>query len=323
MSNINSHQIILEMKDITKKFQVGENLFLTACNHVSLELYKGETLAVVGESGCGKSTLVKILMHLYSATSGTAIYNGKDILQFKGEELRQNRKHLQMVFQDPNTAFNPKRKIKDIICEPMVNFNLIKKNEIDDKAKEMLRLVELPEDIIDRYPSEMSGGQRQRIGIARALVLNPDILICDEATSALDVSVQKKIVDLLLSIQKKTNLSIIFICHDLALVYQMCHRAAVMYLGNIVEVLPAGKLREALHPYTQALVRSVFPLKTKGTHQMETLAGEIPSPLNMPVGCPFQDRCSKCLEHGCRETMPALKNFGHGHSVACHLYDEN
>ena len=258
-----SNEVVLDIQHMVKKFDLGGGKILTAVNDISLQLYKGESLAIVGESGSGKSTLVKCLVRLHRPTSGAAIYGGTDLMKLGGEELRQSRRHIQMVFQDPNTAFNPKMRIKDIICEPLYNFNLIKASEAEAKAKEMLRLVELPEDIVDRYPANMSGGQRQRIGIARALVLNPEVLVCDEATSALDVSVQKKIVDLLLSIQKKTQLSIIFICHDLALVYQMCHRAAVMYRGNVVEVLPAGKLREAKHPYTQKLLSSIFPLRGK------------------------------------------------------------
>ena len=277
-----SNEVVLDMQHMVKKFDLGGGKILTAVNDISLQLYKGESLAIVGESGSGKSTLVKCLVRLHRPTSGAAIYGGTDLMKLGGEELRQSRRHIQMVFQDPNTAFNPKMRIKDIICEPLYNFNLIKASEAEAKAKEMLRLVELPEDIVDRYPANMSGGQRQRIGIARALVLNPDILVCDEATSALDVSVQKKIVDLLLSIQKKTQLSIIFICHDLALVYQMCHRAAVMYRGNVVEVLPAGKLREAKHPYTQKLLSSIFPLR--GRRRAAPIpAGEAKSPEEMPA----------------------------------------
>ncbi|MGP1471266.1 MAG: ABC transporter ATP-binding protein [Schwartzia sp. (in: firmicutes)] len=277
-----SNEVVLDIQHMVKTFDLGGGKTLTAVNDISLQLYKGESLAIVGESGSGKSTLVKCLVRLHRPTSGAAIYGGTDLMKLGGEELRQSRRHIQMVFQDPNTAFNPKMRIKDIICEPLYNFDLIKASEAEAKAKEMLRLVELPEDIVDRYPANMSGGQRQRIGIARALVLNPEVLVCDEATSALDVSVQKKIVDLLLSIQKKTQLSIIFICHDLALVYQMCHRAAVMYRGNVVEVLPAGKLREAKHPYTQKLLSSIFPLRGK-KRMAPASTGEAEIPAEMPA----------------------------------------
>jgi len=277
-----SNEVILDIQHMVKKFPLEGGKELIAVNDVSLQLYKGESLAIVGESGSGKSTLVKCLVRLHRPTSGAAIYNGTDLMQLGGEALRQSRRHIQMVFQDPNTAFNPKMKIKDIICEPLYNFDLIKSSEAAGKAKEMLRLVELPEDIVDRFPANMSGGQRQRIGIARALVLNPEILVCDEATSALDVSVQKKIVDLLLSIQQKKRISIIFICHDLGLVYQMCHRAAVMYRGSIVETLPANKLREAQHPYTQALLHSIFPLR--GKKRYKDMAENAPATMETPAG---------------------------------------
>ena len=277
-----SNEVILDIQHMVKKFPLEGGKELIAVNDVSLQLYKGESLAIVGESGSGKSTLVKCLVRLHRPTSGAAIYDGTDLMQLGGEALRQSRRHIQMVFQDPNTAFNPKMKIKDIICEPLYNFDLIKSSEAAGKAKEMLRLVELPEDIVDRFPANMSGGQRQRIGIARALVLNPEILVCDEATSALDVSVQKKIVDLLLSIQQKKRISIIFICHDLGLVYQMCHRAAVMYRGSIVETLPANKLREAQHPYTQALLHSIFPLR--GKKRYKDMAENAPATMETPAG---------------------------------------
>ena len=278
-----SQEVVLDIQHMVKKFDLGGGKVLTAVNDVSLQLHKGESLAIVGESGSGKSTLVKCLVRLHRPTSGAAIYDGTDLMKLGGEPLRQSRRHIQMVFQDPNTAFNPKMRIKDIICEPLYNFDLIKCSEAEAKAKEMLRLVELPEDIVDRYPANMSGGQRQRIGIARALVLKPEILVCDEATSALDVSVQKKIVDLLLSIQRKTQLSIIFICHDLALVYQMCHRAAVMYQGSVVEVLPAGKLGEAKHPYTRKLLSSIFPLRGKKRIEPSTTAPEAAGPVEIPA----------------------------------------
>jgi peptide/nickel transport system ATP-binding protein len=316
-----SKEVVLEVQHIVKQFPVDETRVLTAANDVSFQLHKGESLAIVGESGCGKSTVAKIIMQLYEATSGEILYKGKDITKLRGEEARQIRRHIQMVFQDPNQAFNPKMKIRDIICEPLMNFGLIKSSEKDAKAREMLRKVELPEEFADRFPANMSGGQRQRIAIARALVLEPEILVCDEATSALDVSVQKSIIDLLLSIQKRTQLSILFICHDLALVWQMCHRAIVMYLGSVVESIHAGELRTAKHPYTQALLRSVFPLVPKGEGEVETLQGELPSPIDLPAGCPFQDRCDKVMDI-CRRERPKRQQIGEQHTLACHLHAE-
>lgn len=311
-------ETILVIDQVVKRFPVSNRGLLTACDHLSLSLYQGETLGIVGESGCGKSTLAKLIMQLHSPTSGGIFYRGKEITGLTGEERRQGRKHIQMVFQDPAQAFNPKMKIKDIICEPLQNFNLIKKNEIEKTAKELLKLVELPEEFSDRYPGHMSGGQRQRIGIARALALMPEILVCDEATSALDVSVQKKIIELLVKIQRGKKLSVIFICHDLALVSQISHRIAVMYLGNIVEILGGNALKEAKHPYTKALLQAVFPVKTKGAAKIRLLEGEIPSPLDLPKGCSFQTRCPECMER-CRQEKPVLKVISSEHSAACHL----
>ena len=226
------HKVILEVKNLTKKFAVEGGKTLTACNNVSLRVYKGQTLGIIGESGCGKSTLVRTLMQIHPADGGQVLFYGQDLLQAKGEQARQNRRKIQMVFQDPTAAFNPKMKIKDILCEPLKNFGMIKDSEVDAKAEELLRLVELPTDFKDRYPHSMSGGQRQRIGIARAISLNPEIIICDEATSALDVSVQRKVCELLVKLQKEQGITFIFICHDIGLVDLMCHQVAVMYLGT-------------------------------------------------------------------------------------------
>lgn len=309
---------ILTIEHVVKRFPVADGRMLTACDDVSLSLYQGETLSVVGESGCGKSTLVKLIMQLYAPTSGAICYRGEDLTRLKGERMRQSRRHIQMVFQDPAQAFNPKMKIQDILCEPLRNFKLVKDREAGQKAEELLRLVELPEQFADRYPGNMSGGQRQRIGIARALALEPEILVCDEATSALDVSVQRKIVELLVRVQQEKNLAMIFICHDLALVSQISHRIAVMYLGNIVEVLAGSVLNEAKHPYTKALLQAVFPVREKGAAEVRPLAGEIPSPLALPPGCPFQTRCPESREI-CRQEKPVLKEISKGHSAACHF----
>lgn len=312
-------ETIIQIKNITKKFPVSGGKFLTACDNINLTVKSGETVGIVGESGCGKSTLVKTILNMHSPTSGEVIFHEKDITKLKGEARRQNCRHIQMVFQDPTAAFDPKMKIGDIICEPLLNFNLIKKSQIKEKARQLLELVELPPDFADRYPHNMSGGQRQRVAIARALALEPEIIVCDEATSALDVSVQAKIIELLVRLQREKNITYIFICHDLALVSLFSHRIAVMYLGNIVEKIDGDKLQQAQHPYTQALLKAVFSLDEEKNKHIETLTGEIPSPLDLPIGCPFQNRCAYCREI-CTQTKPQLKEVSSEHYVACHLY---
>ena len=312
--------VILQIKNLTKKFAAEGGKMLTACDNVTLNAYAGQTLGIIGESGCGKSTLVRTILQIHPADGGEVIFDGQDILKLRGEAARQNRRKIQMVFQDPTAAFNPKMKVKEIVCEPLLNFGLIKKSEIDAKAAELLRMVELPEDFKDRYPHNMSGGQRQRLGIARALSLEPKIVVCDEATSALDVSVQEKICELLVRLQKEKGITYLFICHDLGLVDLMCHQIAVMYLGNIVEYIGYGRRisTEGMHPYTKALMKSVFKVDFKPGEKIEPLESEIPSPLDLPKGCPFQSRCGQCMEI-CRSEKPELKEVVPGHFVACHL----
>ena len=312
--------VILQIKNLTKKFAAEGGKMLTACDNVTLNAYAGQTLGIIGESGCGKSTLVRTILQIHPASGGEVIFDGQDILKLRGEAARQNRRKIQMVFQDLAAAFNPKMKVKEIVCEPLLNFGLIKKSEVDAKAAELLRMVELPEDFKDRYPHNMSGGQRQRLGIARALSLEPKIVVCDEATSALDVSVQEKICELLVRLQKEKGITYLFICHDLGLVDLMCHQIAVMYLGNIVEYIGYGRRisTEGMHPYTKALMKSVFKVDFKPGEKIEPLESEIPSPLDLPKGCPFQSRCGQCMEI-CRSVKPELKEVVPGHFVACHL----
>lgn len=312
--------VILQIKNLTKKFAAEGGKMLTACDNLTLNAYAGQTLGIIGESGCGKSTLVRTILQIHPASGGEVIFDGQDILKLRGEAARQNRRKIQMVFQDPAAAFNPKMKVKEIVCEPLLNFGLIKKSEVDAKAAELLRLVELPEDFKERYPHNMSGGQRQRLGIARALSLEPKIVVCDEATSALDVSVQEKICELLVRLQKEKGITYLFICHDLGLVDLMCHQIAVMYLGNIVEYIGYGRRisTESMHPYTKALMKSVFKVDFKPGEKIEPLESEIPSPLDLPKGCPFQSRCGQCMEI-CRSEKPELKEVVPGHFVACHL----
>ena len=314
--------VVLEARHVTRKFPAPGGRTLTACRDVNLKLYKGKTLGLVGESGCGKSTFMRFLVSLDTPTEGEIFFHGKDITRMKGEELRQNHQYIQMVFQDPSASFNPKMKIRDIICEPLMNFKRIQASEKEETARRLLEMVDLPGDFADRYPHNMSGGQRQRVAIARAIALEPEIVVMDEATCALDVSVQKTIIELVVGLQKKKGISIGFIAHDLGLIQSFAHQIAVMYLGTIVEVLPGEDISsKAMHPYTQALLGAVFDLNMDFSKKIESIESEAPSPLDIPPGCPFQDRCDRCMEV-CRKTLPALKDMGEGHQVACHLYTE-
>ena len=314
-----SDKIILKAEHITKKFPASEGRTLIACNDINLAVYQGKTLGIVGESGCGKSTFVKMIVNALKPTEGKMIYEGQDITKLKGEKLRRMRPEIQMVFQDPGTAFHPKMKVMDIVTEPLMNFGLIKRSQKEDKARELLRLVELPEDYIYRFPHSMSGGQRQRVGIARALALEPKIIVCDEATSALDVSVQDRIIELLVRLQREKGISYVFICHDVALVQSLAHQVAVMYLGNVVEVLPGSEVgTNARHLYTQARFGAIFSTKMDFTKKIESIESEAPSSLNTPLGCPFQNRCSQCREI-CKKERPILKKISEGHEAACHM----
>ena len=318
---MSERELILEANHVTKKYPASNKRTLIANNDISLKMYAGETLGVVGESGCGKSTFMRMVVSLEAPTEGEILFKGKDITKLKGEELRQHRQHIQMIFQDPTAAFNPKMKIMDIICEPLLNFKRIQKKDKEEVARKYLEMVDLPGDFARRYPHNMSGGQRQRVGIARSLALEPDIIVCDEATSALDVSVQKNVIELLVSLQKEKKIALGFICHDMALIQAFAHQVAVMYLGNIVEVIPGDKIAgNCQHPYTQALLDAVFDLDMDFSKPIQSIDSEAPSPLDVPVGCPFQDRCTKCMDI-CRQVHPTLKEIEPGHEVSCHLFD--
>ena len=314
-------ELILEAKHITRRFPASGGRKLTACNDVSLKFYKGKTLGLIGESGCGKSTFMRFLVSLDSPDEGQILFKGKDLTKLKGEELRQMRQHIQMVFQDPGSSFNPKMKVRDIICEPLLNFGRIKKSEKDAVARKYLEMVDLSGDFADRFPHNMSGGQRQRVAIARAIALEPEMIVMDEATCALDVSVQKTIIELVCRLQKEKNIAIGFIAHDLGLIQSFAHQVAVMYLGNIVEIIPGENVQKAQHPYTQALLSAIFDTRMDFNKKIESIDSEIPSPLDVPVGCPFQTRCEHCMEI-CRKESPLLKTIGENHEIACHLFKE-
>ena len=313
--------MILEAKHVTRRFPASGGRELTACNDVNLKFYRGKTLGLIGESGCGKSTFMRFLVRLDTPTEGEIFFKGKDLTKLKGEELRQTRQYIQMVFQDPSGSFNPKMKIRDIICEPLLNFGRIKASEKDAVARKYLEAVDLPGDFADRFPHNMSGGQRQRIAIARAIALEPELIVMDEATCALDVSAQKTIIELVCKLQREKNIAIGFIAHDLGLIQSFAHQIAVMYLGNIVEVIPGENVDKAQHPYTQALLSAIFDTKMDFSKKIESIDSEIPSPLDVPPGCPFRTRCDHCTEI-CRRERPTLTTIGEGHEVACHLFKE-
>lgn len=314
--------IIMESKHIVKQFPASGGRTLTACSDINLKVYKGKTLGIVGESGCGKSTFVRMVIQMDDPDSGEILYHGRNIVNFSKKEKRMNRQNMQMVFQDPLASFNPKMKIIDILTEPMMNFGKLQKKERERKARELLELVELPAEFMYRYPHNMSGGQRQRIGIARALSLEPEILVCDEATSALDVSIQETIIQLLVRLQEEKKISMIFICHDLALIRSFAHQIAVMYLGHIVEIIPGDQVAEhSVHPYTLALLGAQFSIHMDPEQKIESIESEAPSPLDVPEGCPFQNRCGYCSGI-CKSAKPILKEIAPGHLAACHYVEK-
>ncbi|CBK81458.1 oligopeptide/dipeptide ABC transporter, ATP-binding protein, C-terminal domain [Coprococcus catus GD/7] len=292
-----------------------------AVDDVSFEIMKGETFGVVGESGCGKSTLGRTLIRLQQPTEGHIYLNGTDIAGLKGAQLKEMRKEAQIIFQDPSACLNPRRTIKQILMEPFEIHNLKDKIDVDAKIMELLQLVGLDSYHLSRYPHELSGGQKQRIGIARALALEPQIIICDEAVSALDVSVQAQVLNLLQELKEKLGLTYFFISHNLNVVYQVSDRVGVMYLGKMVEIANYDQLYEKrYHPYTEALLSAIPQVDQEEQKERIHLEGEVPSPYDPPSGCHFHTRCPKACDK-CRQTAPELKEVAPGHYVACHLYE--
>lgn len=292
-----------------------------AVDDVSFEIMKGETFGVVGESGCGKSTLGRTLIRLQQPTDGHIYLNGTDIAGLKGAQLKEMRKEAQIIFQDPSACLNPRRTIKQILMEPFEIHNLKGKIDVDAKIMELLQLVGLDSYHLSRYPHELSGGQKQRIGIARALALEPQIIICDEAVSALDVSVQAQVLNLLQELKEKLGLTYFFISHNLNVVYQVSDRVGVMYLGKMVEIANYDQLYEKrYHPYTEALLSAIPQVDQEEQKERIHLEGEVPSPYDPPSGCHFHTRCPKACDK-CRQTAPELKEVAPGHYVAYHLYE--
>ena len=291
-----------------------------AVDDVSFDIMKGETFGVVGESGCGKSTLGRTLVRLQKPTEGNIYLDGKNISDMKGAELKQMRKEAQIIFQDPSACLNPRRTVRQILMEPFEIHNLKGQVDVEARIQELMSLVGLDTYHLSRYPHELSGGQKQRIGIARALALEPKIIICDEAVSALDVSVQAQVLNLLQELKGKLGLTYFFISHNLNVVYQVSDRVGVMYLGRMVEIADYDQLYEKrYHPYTEALLSAIPQVDQDAQSERIRLQGEVPSPSNPPSGCHFHTRCPKACDK-CRAEVPELREIEPGHFVACHLY---
>ncbi|PLY00464.1 MAG: peptide ABC transporter ATP-binding protein [Desulfuromonas sp.] len=313
---------LLEVEHLKKSFRVKDPLgrgagHLVAVEDLSLTLEAGETLGLVGESGCGKSTTGKLIIQLLKADSGSVSFAGTELGKLSARELRSYRKRMQMIFQDPFSSLNPRMTVGAILAEAFIIHKLAPLRQIRDRVIELLETVGLSAEHEQRYPHEFSGGQRQRVGIARALAVEPELIIADEPVSALDLSVQAQIINLLKKLQHERNLSYLFIAHDLAVIEHVSDRIAVMYLGRIVELANADELyRNPRHPYTEALINAV-PYPDPGHPRPIALSGEIPSPVNPPSGCHFHPRCPYASEL-CRNQAPTLNDLGSGHQVACH-----
>lgn len=318
---------ILQVKNLKKYYKISRPFsrkvqYVKAVDDVSLHLYEKKTLGLVGESGCGKSTTGKTLMRLQEPTEGEAYYKGKDLFKLKGKEFKQMRREIQMIFQDPHSSLNPKKRIGETVMEPMAIHKIgASRSERMERALDLLLQVGIRPDQFFRFPYEFSGGQRQRIGLARALAVNPKVIVCDEPVSALDVSIQSQVINLLQEIQERYHLSYLFISHDLSVVRHISDDVAVMYLGHIVEIAATDELfAHPLHPYTKALL-SAIPIPNPTVKRKRiVIKGDVPSPLNPPSGCVFHTRCPFATER-CTVEKPVLQDVGSGHQVACHLYD--
>lgn len=323
---------VLRVQDLAVHYKVREGGLLKprvqelkAVDGVSFDLGAGETLGIVGESGCGKSTLARALLALLKPSRGRVLWLGEDLARLSDEDLRKKRQDLQIVFQDPLAALDPRMTVRDIIAEPLWTFfPKIARVQVDERVRGVMKMVGLLPNQVNRYPHEFSGGQCQRIGIARALVLNPKLVICDEPVSALDVSIQAQIINLLKSLQKKLNLSLVFIAHDLSVVRHISDRVMVMYLGRAMEISSRNNLyKKPLHPYTSALIKAVtVPDPRIARAVTDTgLTGDMPSPLNPPAGCVFHSRCPYSVKR-CQLEVPALRRLENGDWVACHRAEE-
>lgn len=321
-------EALVELKKVRKNFITAKTFtgkpikIVHAVDSIDLSIYKGETLGVVGESGCGKSTLGRCILQLIRPTEGEVDYQGRDITKLGKEEMRQMRRKLQLIFQDPYASLNPRMTVLELIKAPLDAFGIGTNEERIEKVKEIMALVGMPENMMNRYPHEFSGGQRQRIVIARALVLDPEFVVCDEPVSALDVSVRAQVLNLLRELKKTKDLTYLFISHDLSVVKYISDRIVVMYLGRIMEIAEKNELyTHAQHPYTRALLSAIPIPDVDHQRKREILTGDVPSPIAPPSGCYFHTRCPYATER-CRQEAPILHDVGGDHMVACHLCEQ-
>jgi oligopeptide transport system ATP-binding protein len=322
---------LLSVRDLKMHFPINKGIIfqkqvgaIKAVDGINFDMFRGETLGLVGESGCGKSTTGRAILQLYRPTGGSVVFEGKELTVTKGEELRKMRRRMQMIFQDPYASLNPRMTVGSIVGEPLEVHNIgSSRAERQERVQELLKIVGLNPYFVNRYPHEFSGGQRQRIGVARALAVNPAFIVCDEPISALDVSIQAQIINLLEDLQDELDLTYLFIAHDLSVVRHISDRIAVMYLGKIVELADRDELYEKpMHPYTVALLSAV-PIPDpviENQRQRLILEGDVPSPANPPQGCHFCTRCPRVMDI-CRDREPPFKDYGSGHFVACWLYE--
>ena len=314
-------EILLHVENLKKYFPTNEkDKFVKAVDNISFDIYKGETLGVVGESGCGKSTTGRLVLNLITPTEGVVEFKGQDLTKLSRRQMRSMRRQMQIIFQDPYASLDPRKTVMQILAEPFQIHNPeMSREEIQQKVADLVKCVGLRPEHVYRYPHEFSGGQRQRVGIARAIALNPEFVVCDEPVSALDVSIQAQVINLMQDIKKEFNLTYMFISHDLRIIKHFCDRVMVMYLGNVVEIGTKEAVYEKRrHPYTQALLSAIPNVKAKEPQERILLTGDIPSPVNPPSGCPFHPRCRYCTER-CKTEKPQLRTMADGTQVACHL----